>query len=208
MPRPGQELTDPVTQARLRFEETSASSGGRSVKMRLRAQAGWSAGPTHVHPRQTERLRVVDGSFRAHVDGEEVLLRPDDELPVPPGKSHTVELIGARGTLDVMFVPALRTDELFETMFAADSPSRPPSFVPSAFRAWVESRGFRDEIRYLWPSRIAIAAAVAAALAFALGWRRVRRSSLDRQAPARGRTGAPGAPGADWRRRRGSGRRR
>jgi mannose-6-phosphate isomerase-like protein (cupin superfamily) len=206
VPRPGQELTDPVTQAQLRFEETSASSGGRGVRMRLRAQRGWSAGPTHVHPRQTERLRVVDGSFRAHVDGEEVVLTPDDELPVPPGKRHTVELIGAHGTLDVTFVPALRTDELFETMFAATSPSRPPSYVPSTIRAWVESRGFGDEIRYLWPSRIAIAAAVAAALALAVGCGRIRHSSVHRPSPARGRPGAPGAPGADWRRRRGSGR--
>src|SRR4051794_16074719 len=153
--------------------------------MRLRAQRGWSAGPTHVHPRQTERLRVVDGSFRAHVDGEEVVLTPDDELPVPPGKRHTVELIGAHGTLDVTFVPALRTDELFETMFAATSPSRPPSYVPSTIRAWVESRGFGDEIRYLWPRRIALAGALATALAFAAGRRRVRRSARDRSPLAR-----------------------
>jgi mannose-6-phosphate isomerase-like protein (cupin superfamily) len=207
MPRPGQELTDPVTQAQLRFEETSDSSAGRGVRMRLRAQTGWSAGPSHVHPLQTEVLRVLEGSFRAHVGGRELDLRPGDELPVPPATSHTVELIGARGTLDVTFVPALRTDELFETMFAADSPSRPPSFVPSTLRAWVESRGFADEIRYLWPRRIALASALAA-LALAAGYRRVRRSSVDRPAPARGRPGAPGAPGADWRRRRGSGRRR
>jgi mannose-6-phosphate isomerase-like protein (cupin superfamily) len=174
VPRPGQELTDPVTQARLGFEETSASSEGRRVRMQLRAQTGWSAGPRHVHPLQTELVRVLDGSFRAHMGRRELILGPDEELPVPPGTSHTIELIGARGALDVSFVPALRTDELFETMFAPDSPSRPPSFVPSTLRAWIESRGFGDEIRYLWPRRIALVGAVVVALALAARPRRVR----------------------------------
>src|SRR5215213_9229000 len=175
MPRTGQELTDPVTQAHLRFEETSASSEGRGVRMRLQAKAGWSAGPKHVHPLQTELLRVVDGTFRAHLGGRDLVLRPGDELPVPPETSHTVELIGAHGTLDVSFEPALRTDVLFETMFAPDSPSRPPAFVPSILRAWIESRGFGNEIRYLWPRRIALVGAVAVALALAARLRCVRR---------------------------------
>jgi hypothetical protein len=142
--------------------------------MQLRAQTGWSAGPRHVHPLQTELVRVLDGSFRAHMGRRELILGPDEELPVPPGTSHTIELIGARGALDVSFVPALRTDELFETMFAPDSPSRPPSFVPSTLRAWIESRGFGDEIRYLWPRRIALVGAVVVALALAARLRRVR----------------------------------
>jgi len=175
MPRTGQELTDPVTQAHLRFEETSASSEGRGVRMRLQTKAGWSAGPKHVHPLQTELLRVVEGTFRAHLGRRDLVLRPGDELPVPPETRHTVELLGAQGTLDVSFEPALRTDLLFETMFAPDSPSRPPAFVPSILRAWIESRGFGNEIRYLWPRRIALVAAVAVALALAARLRCVRR---------------------------------
>ena len=175
MPRPGQELTDPITKAQLRFDETSASSSGRDVRMELRVESGWSAGPVHVHPRQTELLRVVEGCFRAHIGPHSRILRPPDELPVPPATSHTIELVGARGTLDVSFSPAFRTDELFETMFSPRSPARPPAFVPGALRAWVESRGFTDEIRYLWPRRTAIlAGATVFLVAVALGFARSR----------------------------------
>jgi mannose-6-phosphate isomerase-like protein (cupin superfamily) len=160
MPEPGQEITDPVTDSRLRFLRTSASTGGKTVEMELTVEAGWSAGPMHVHPHQSERVRVVAGRFRAELDGRQLELSPGDEVEVPPETSHTIELKDAHGALDVAFTPALRTDDLFETMYSATSPRRPPDFVPSAIRAWVESRGFAAEIRYLWPRRLALAGAL------------------------------------------------
>jgi mannose-6-phosphate isomerase-like protein (cupin superfamily) len=159
MPVPGQELTDPATDARLRFLSTSASTGGSCVRMELTVEAGWSAGPLHVHPRQTERLRVTAGRFHGQVGRKGMELLPGDEIEVPPATSHTIELIDRCGSVEVEFTPALRTDELFETMFSARFPRRPPEFVPSAARAWVESRGFAAEIRYLWPRRLALAGA-------------------------------------------------
>jgi quercetin dioxygenase-like cupin family protein len=157
MPEPGQELTDPASGAHLLFHSTSSSTSGDCVAMELTVEAGWSAGPLHLHPCQTERLRVRGGRFRAQVGRQALELLPGDEIEVPPATAHTIELLDARGALDVTFRPALRTDELFETMFAARLPRRPPEFVPSALRAWVESRGFHAEIRYLWPRRVALA---------------------------------------------------
>ena len=149
MPSPGQMLVDPVTGARLRFVSVTA----KAVAMELDVSGEWSAGPVHVHPRQTERLGVLDGSFRALVDGRVDVVGPGDEVAVPPSTTHTIELLGPTGRLAVEFSPALRTAEMFETMFSPDSPRRPPAFVPSPLRAWVESLGFSDEIRYLWPRR-------------------------------------------------------
>lgn len=167
----GQELTDPVTGARLRFLATSASTGGAAVRMRLAAQSGWSAGPRHVHPRQTERLRVLAGSFEAHVGPRTRPLTAGDEVEVPPRTRHTISLLGYEGELE--FEPALRTGEMFETMYSSEFPRRPPEFVPSAVRAWVESGGFSDEIRFLWPRRLTAALVAALAAGAILGaWSR------------------------------------
>jgi mannose-6-phosphate isomerase-like protein (cupin superfamily) len=155
VPHVGQELTDPVSGARLRFRETARSSNGERVTMELEVADGWSAGPLHVHPAQSERMRVTQGVFRARSGPDERMLQVGDRIDVPPGTPHTISLVGRTGMLEAEFVPALRTDELFELMFAATFPRRPPRFVPAALRAWVESRGFADEIRYLWPRRLA-----------------------------------------------------
>jgi quercetin dioxygenase-like cupin family protein len=160
----GQELTDPVTGARLRFLATAGSTGGASVRMRIAVDSGWSAGPRHVHPRQTERMQVLAGSFEAQVGSWTRPLGPGDEIEVPPRTRHTISLVGDEGELEVEFEPALRTDEMFETMYSAGFPRRPPRFVPSAVRAIAESRGFRDEIRFLWPRRAAALLGVALAV--------------------------------------------
>ena len=132
MPDLGQELTDPDTGARLRFRRTSKSSEGESTVVTLDVLEGWSAGPLHVHPLQSERMLVVDGVFNLRRANEERELRVGDRIDVAPGTVHTIR--------------------------------RPPGFVPAALRAWVESRGFGDEIRYLWPRRVGGLFGVAAVL--------------------------------------------
>jgi quercetin dioxygenase-like cupin family protein len=167
---PGQELTDPDTGASLRFLQTGRSTGGELVRVELVVGDGWSAGPLHVHPSQIERIRVVDGTFQLRCEEEERFLQGGDLVAVPVDTPHTIRLIGATGLLEVEFIPALRTEDLFETMFSS-GPRRPPGFVPGALRAWVESRGYYHEIRYLWPRRVAALIAVPALLGW-LAWRR------------------------------------
>lgn len=174
MAAPDQELVDPITGARLRFLATAASTGGAAVRMRIVTPSGWSAGPRHVHPYQTERLRVLAGPFEARVGPLTRQLAPGDEIEVPPETRHTITLVGVAGELEVEFEPALRTDEMFEAMYVGRFPRRPPAFVPSALRAWIESRGYGDEIRFLWPRRATIA--VGAALLGAVVVTKRRRS--------------------------------
>ena len=151
--------------------------------MELAVEGDWSAGPLHVHPRQTERLRVLEGAFESLVDGRLGELGAGDEVTVPPATTHTIRLVGPSGRLEVEFSPALRTGEMFETMFSARSPRRPPRFVPGALRAWVESFGFGDEIRYLWPRRLA--AMIAATLVAAAAMTASRGSRPGRRVPGR-----------------------
>jgi mannose-6-phosphate isomerase-like protein (cupin superfamily) len=164
VPDLGQKLTDRDTGARLRFVRTANSSGGESTVVSLHVLGGWSAGPLHVHPLQSERMLVVEGVFNLRRGNEERELRVGDRIEVGPRTAHTISVIGEAGTLEAEFAPSLRTDELFEVMFSANWPRRPPGFVPAALRAWIESRGFGDEIRYLWPRRIGGMFVAAAAL--------------------------------------------
>jgi mannose-6-phosphate isomerase-like protein (cupin superfamily) len=166
---PGQELVDGDTEAQLRFVEVDPAV----VRMELSVSDGWSAGPLHVHPHQTERLRVVDGVFRGRLADEVRALGAGETLEVPPRTPHTIELASRQGELEVEFRPALRTAELFETMFSA-GPRRPPGFVPGALRAFAESRGFADEIRYLWPRRVLVGLGAAALV---LAGRSARKAS-------------------------------
>lgn len=135
--------------------------------MELEVGEGWSAGPLHLHPAQSERMRVLAGVFQARSGEEERVLGAGDGIQVPPSTPHTIRLLGESGVLEAEFAPALRTEELFEVMFSAGLPRRPPGFVPVALRAWVESRGFSDEIRYLWPRRVVTVFAAAALLVLA-----------------------------------------
>jgi mannose-6-phosphate isomerase-like protein (cupin superfamily) len=166
VPNLGQELTDPDTGARLRFVRTSHSSEGESTVVSLDVLEGWSAGPLHLHPLQSERMLVVEGVFNVRRGSEERELRVGDRIEVGPRTPHTIRVVGEAGTLEAEFAPSFRTDELFEVMFSATWPRRPPGFVPAAFRAWVESRGFGDEIRYLWPRRVGGIFVAAAVLTF------------------------------------------
>jgi len=162
---PGDRLRDPATGARLVFRQTGASSGGATAAVEIETPPGWTAGPLHVHRAQTERIRVLEGRVRFRVGRSELERGPGAEVVVPPGQPHTVEGTGGVARLRAEFSPALRTDDLLETMFGAGPRPRPPAFVPVALRAWFESVGYGREIRYLWPRRLALALAALGVLA-------------------------------------------
>jgi mannose-6-phosphate isomerase-like protein (cupin superfamily) len=164
MAEPGDRLRDPATGARLVFRQTAASSGGATAAVEIETPPGWTAGPLHVHRAQTERIRVLEGRFRLRLGRSDLERGPGSEVVVPAGQPHTVRSTGGIGRLRAEFSPALRTDDLLETMFGAGSRPRPPAFVPPALRAWVESLGYGREIRYLWPRRLALGLAPLGAL--------------------------------------------
>src|SRR5438067_395998 len=118
--------------------------------MELEGGPGWSAGPLHVHPGQIERITVLDGQVRWRVGSETGLAAAGGEIRVPPDTRHTVANAGDRNVrLQVHFEPRLRTAEMFAEMYGAGDAWRPSAWVPPGLRAFVESRGYGEEIRYL-----------------------------------------------------------
>ena len=90
--------------------------------------------PEHLHPRQTERFEVLEGTLRAIVGGEDRRYGAGDAFEVPPGTPHQMTGEGpARVRWEV--TPALRTAEFFQRLYSAEGPG-------SGFLA-----EFADEIR-------------------------------------------------------------
>ena len=70
--------------------------------------------PDHIHPRQEERLRVVAGSARFRVDGEERTASAGEIVTVPIGLAHTWENAGDEELhLDVTYRPGLKSARTF-----------------------------------------------------------------------------------------------
>jgi hypothetical protein len=77
--------------------------------------------PMHLHPRQTERFEVLDGTMLTVIGGVERSYESGDVFEVPAGTPHQMRADGpARLGWEVR--PALRTAEFFKRMYTA-----PPS---------------------------------------------------------------------------------
>ena len=72
--------------------------------------------PNHLHPSQTERFEVLEGSLRAIVDGEERVYALGERFEVPAGTPHQMAAEEpTRMRWEVR--PALRTAEFFERLY-------------------------------------------------------------------------------------------
>jgi hypothetical protein len=94
--------------------------------------------PAHHHPSQTETFTVLEGSFRAIVDGHERIYEAGAAFEVPPGAVHQMAPEGgpARSRWEVR--PALRTADFFERLLTGKANE---SFLTD----------FADEIRFASP---------------------------------------------------------
>jgi quercetin dioxygenase-like cupin family protein len=73
--------------------------------------------PLHFHPSQDERFEVLEGTLHAVVGGEERDYAPGESFEVPAGAVHQMTADPpARMRWEVR--PALRTAELFETLYS------------------------------------------------------------------------------------------
>lgn len=73
----------------------------------------------HLHPRQHERIRVVDGEYAVAVEGDEQRLSTGETTTLPPDIPHR-HWNPTSGSVRVVHEhrPGLRVDEHVETMYA------------------------------------------------------------------------------------------
>jgi quercetin dioxygenase-like cupin family protein len=175
MIRPGEQLENPVTGEVMIFHETAAESGGELVRVETIVQPEGFVAAAHVHPAQTERFSVLEGTVEFRVGGETIRASAGDEVVVPPGTPHRFRNDGGEEARFLMEVrPALKFESLIETMFtlAADGKTGKHG-LPGPFRLAVIAREHFDTVRLPFPpaplQRAALA--VGAPLGRALGYK-------------------------------------
>ncbi len=84
MMSPGPTLENPVTGERLTFTHTD----GESLAVAFSLRPGGAVPIAHVHPHQTERLAVLEGTMGFRVGRRQRLAHPGDVVAVAPGVAH------------------------------------------------------------------------------------------------------------------------
>ncbi len=72
--------------------------------------------PLHLHPEQSERFEILQGSMRAKIGDEERVYEAGEVLEVPAGTPHQMAAEGPTRTR-WQVRPALRTAEFFERLY-------------------------------------------------------------------------------------------
>src|SRR5689334_13471640 len=132
MAEAGQELNGPgmvlrlvsVAPERLEMEASYSGEGGMP--------------PMHLHPSQTERFEVLDGSMVTVIGGKERTYETGSTFEVPPATPHQMRADGPT-RMRWHVTPGLRTAEFFERMYTS-----PPSNAEEG-KAFLEE--FRDEFQ-------------------------------------------------------------
>jgi quercetin dioxygenase-like cupin family protein len=116
---PGQTLENPVTGERFTFTHTAASTGGELLAFELALGIGGAVPLPHVHPIQTERFEVVEGSVRFRTGLRTRVAGPGDVVEVAPGVVHSFANAGdGEARLRVEVRPALAMEEMLAEVVA------------------------------------------------------------------------------------------
>ena len=147
------EICNPRTGQRMRFLLTAAETGGELLRIETVNPPGRDAEPMHVHPRQQTSARVVSGTLRFVVDGEERRVGPGEAITIPAGTPHR---FANDSDVDAVAIqearPALRLQEFFETYFdLAARGELDEHGRPSLLRSALLGPAFADEIRLVSP---------------------------------------------------------
>jgi quercetin dioxygenase-like cupin family protein len=170
----GDRLENPVTGEVLVFHRTADETDGESVLVETIVRPRGFVAAAHVHPHQTERFEVLEGSLGLRIGEREIVAGPGDVAVVAPGTPHRFWNAGeseARFLCEVR--PALRFESLIETMFtlaAAGKTNR--RGMPSPLRLAVIAKAHFDTVRLPFPPAVLqrAALALAAPLGRALGY--------------------------------------
>jgi mannose-6-phosphate isomerase-like protein (cupin superfamily) len=116
---PGQTLENPVTGERFTFTHTAASTDGELLAFDLALRVGGAVPIPHVHPIQTERFEVVEGSVRFRTGLRTRVAGPGDVLEIAPGVVHSFANVGdEEARLHVEVRPALAMEEMLAEVVA------------------------------------------------------------------------------------------
>jgi len=187
MIRTGDTIHNQVTGETITFLATSADTDGEAVVIETVVQPDGFVAAAHVHPSQSERFAVAEGTLALKVDGKEMTLEAGDVAIVEPGQAHKFWNAGDEPVRFVCEVrPALQFESLLETMFelAADGKTNKKG-MPNPLRLAVIAKAHFDTVQLPFPPAWMQAAglAVGASLGKLLGYEATYEGK-DEQVPA------------------------
>jgi quercetin dioxygenase-like cupin family protein len=153
MIRTGDTIENPVTGERITFLATARDTDGDAVVIETVVQPDGFVAAAHVHPSQTERFAVAEGTLGLKVGGEKITLEPGDVAVVEAGTPHKFWNAGEEPVRFVCEVrPALQFESLLETMFAlaADGKTNRKG-MPNPLRLAVIAKAHFDTVRLPFP---------------------------------------------------------
>ena len=89
MAQSGDVLEVPTLGITVEFRQTSADTNGELVEFDLTGRPRGFVTVPHVHPRQSERHEVLEGTFLIRTGGLERLLGPGETVETPAGVAHS-----------------------------------------------------------------------------------------------------------------------
>jgi quercetin dioxygenase-like cupin family protein len=147
----GERLHNPMTGEQLVFRRVAADTGGELLEFDWCFPPRGSV-PAHVHRCQEERFEILSGRAWFRVAGRQLRAGAGKRVAVPP---RTVHKWGNAGTDElwarIQFRPALRTEQLFQALFALAHDGRVDrKGRPRALQIAVLLNEFRDELQMPW----------------------------------------------------------
>ena len=158
-----------------RLLATSADTDGEAVVVETLVQPGGAVAAAHIHPAQSERFAVAEGTLTLKVGREQLTLGPGEVAIVEAGTAHKFWNAGDEPVRFVCEIrPALQFESLVETMFAlaADGKTNRKGMPMNPFRLAVIAKAHYDTVRLPFPPAWMQAAglAVGAPLGRVLGY--------------------------------------
>ncbi len=145
----GKTIEHPFTGERLTFIETSESTDGQVLRMRLDVVPGGAIPNVHVHRVSEERFTVAEGRLQVRRAKETWVAEAGETVVVPPGTVHVWgNPFDEPATVIIDLRPPLQAETMFETMFglARDGKVHPKTNMPtSLLQMAVLVRDYREE---------------------------------------------------------------
>ena len=85
-----------------------------------------SGPPLHIHHDQDETWYILEGNYRFHVDGREILAGPGDHVYAPRGSRHAFQNLGTEPARLIVTVVPGGLDLFFEEITANSQPGGAP----------------------------------------------------------------------------------
>jgi quercetin dioxygenase-like cupin family protein len=174
MIHPGEKLENPVTGEAIVFHRTAEQTNGEEVFIEVIVQPNGFVAAAHVHPFQTERFEVLEGSLGLQVGDEELVAGPGNVAVVQPGTVHRFWNAGDQeARFHAAVRPALQFESLIETMFTlAEDGKTNRKGMPNPLRLAVIAKAHFDTVRLPFPPAALqrVALALGSPLGRALGY--------------------------------------